>query len=81
MRKEATVVAKTLGCLALAIAQAGAYVRQGLCSIGEYCAIYSRRRESLLRYRPVQAGSDYKFSVYTTWEVSVEAIKRMSGET
>ena len=81
VRKEAAVVAKTLGCLALAIVQAGAYVRQGLCSIGEYCDIYSHRRESLLRYRPVQAGSDYKFSVYTTWEVSVEAIKRMSGET
>jgi hypothetical protein len=60
---------------------AGASVRQGLCSIEEYCGIYSHRRERLLRYRPVQAGSDYKFSVYTTWEVSIEAIKRMSGET
>jgi hypothetical protein len=81
VRKEAAAVAKTLGCLALAIVQAGAYVRQGLCSIGEYCGIYSHRRESLLRHRPVQAESNYKFSVYTTWEVSIEAIKRMSGET
>jgi hypothetical protein len=74
-------VAKTLGCLALAIIQAGAYVRQGLCSIGEYYSIYSHRRERLLRHQPIQAGSDYKFSVYTTWEVSIEAIKRMSRET
>ena len=81
VRKEAAVVAKTLGCLALAIVQAGAYVRQGLCSIGEYCGIYSHRRERLLRHWPVQAGSEYKFTVYTTWEVSVEAIKRMSLET
>ena len=81
VRKEAAVVAKTLGCLALAIVQAGAYVRQGLCSIGEYCSIYSHRRERLLRHRPVQAGSSYKFSVYTTWEISVEAIRRMSRET
>jgi hypothetical protein len=50
VRKEATAVAKTLGCLALAIVQAGAYVRQGLCSIGEYYSIYSHRRERLLRH-------------------------------
>jgi hypothetical protein len=81
VRKEAAAVVKTLGCLALAIIQAGAYVRQGLCSIREYWGIYSHHRERLLRYRPVQAWSDYKFSVYTTWEVSVEAIKRMSRET
>jgi len=73
-------VAKTLSCLALAIIKAGAYVRQGLCSIREYCDIYSHRRESLLRHQLIQAGSDYTFSVYTTWEVSVEAIKRMLGE-
>ncbi len=81
VREEATAVAKILGYLALAIVQAGAYVRQGLCNIGKYCAIYSHCRESLLRYRPVQARSDYNFSVYTTWEVSVEAIKKMSRET
>jgi hypothetical protein len=40
VRKEAAAVTKTLGCLALAIVQAGAYVRQGLYSIGEYCDIY-----------------------------------------
>ena len=66
VRKEAVAVAKTLGCLALAIVQAGAYVRQGLCSIGEYCGIYSHHRESVLRHRPVKVGSNYKFSVYTT---------------
>jgi hypothetical protein len=56
-------------------------MQQGLCSIGEYYDIYSHRRERLLRHQAVQAGSDYKFSVYTTWEVSIKAIKRMSGET
>jgi hypothetical protein len=28
--------------------------------VGEYCGIYSRYRERLLTYRPVQAGYDYK---------------------
>jgi hypothetical protein len=81
VRKEAVVVAKTLGCLALAIVQVGAYMQQGLCSIGEYYSIYSHHWESLLRHWPVQGGSNYKFSMYTTWEVSIEVIKRMSGET
>jgi hypothetical protein len=80
-RKKAIPVAKTLGCLALAIVQAGAYIRKGFCSIEEYCNVYSRRRQELLRHRPVQASSDYKYSVYTTWEISVEAIKKMYSET
>lgn len=41
VRKEAIVVAKTLGCLALAIVQAGAYVWQGCYSIRKYYSIYS----------------------------------------
>jgi hypothetical protein len=35
-RKAATPVVEVLGCLALAIAQAGAYVRKGLYSMDEY---------------------------------------------
>ncbi|KAI9764475.1 MAG: hypothetical protein M1840_008401 [Geoglossum simile] len=80
VRNEATPVAETLGCLALAIVQAGSYVRKGLCSIGEYCDIYFRHRERLLKHRPVQMQFDYKYSVYTTWEVSIEAIEKLSGK-
>ncbi|OCK79674.1 hypothetical protein K432DRAFT_354452 [Lepidopterella palustris CBS 459.81] len=80
-RKKAMPIAEILGYLPLAIAQAGAYVRQGVCSIEEYCNVYTRHRERLLRYRPVQANSDYKYSVYTTWEISIEAIERMSSKT
>ena len=42
--QDARAIVKLLGCLALAIVQAGAYVQQGLCSISEYCTIYGRRR-------------------------------------
>ena len=80
-QKKATPVAQTLGFLALAIVQAGAYIRQGYCSIEEYCDVYTRRRQKLLKHLPVQASSDYKYSVYTTWEISIEAIEKMSGET
>ncbi|EFY94038.2 hypothetical protein MAA_10501 [Metarhizium robertsii ARSEF 23] len=75
-REAAAPVAKILGWLALAIVQACAYVRKGLCRIDEYCDIYSRHREKLLSYRSVQGQSEYQHTVYTTWEISIEAIKK-----
>jgi tetratricopeptide (TPR) repeat protein len=81
IQEEARAIVKTLGFLALAIVQAGAYVQQGLCSIDEYCDIYGRRRERLLNHLSHQAGSSYGFSVYTTWEVSLDAIKSRSDKT
>ena len=81
VQKEAVMVTQILGFLALAIVQAGAYIQQGFCSIGEYCDLYTRRRQKLLNHLSVQARSDYKYSVYTTWEISVETIEKMDDQT
>ena len=77
-RALAEPVVLTLGCLALAVAQAGAVIRQGVCSMGEYCQLYSQRRKELLE-QIVQGGEGYKYTVYTTWEISLQAIEAMSG--
>jgi tetratricopeptide (TPR) repeat protein len=77
----ANLIVETLGCLALAIVQAGAAIRQKLCTMGDYCDIYSRQRKRLLSHQPVQASSDYRFTVYTTWEVSIKMIENLSNET
>ena len=74
-------IVETLGCLALAIVQAGAVIRQKLCTMTEYCEVYSRQRTKLLNHQLIQAVSNYQFTVYTTWEVSVNMIKEMSSET
>ncbi|MCJ1255882.1 Kinesin light chain 3 [Lignoscripta atroalba] len=79
-QRLAKPIVETLGCLALAIVQAGAVIRQKLCTMEEYCDIYSRQRRQLLSHQPVQASSDYRFTVYTTWEVSVNMIKGLSNE-
>lgn len=71
-------VVETLGRLALAIVQAGAVIRQGLCNLEEYCGVYSRRRKELLSHLPIQASDDYRYTVYTTFEVSIKMIKDMS---
>jgi len=52
-RETARPVVRTLGCLALAILQAGAVIREGLCDMDEYCDIYSLRRKELLRQKAV----------------------------
>lgn len=80
-KKKAIRVTQTLGFLALAIVQAGAYIRQGLCRIEEYCDVYNRHRQTLLKHRSAQMSSSYKHTVYTTWEISIEGIEKMYDET
>ncbi|KAL9606787.1 MAG: hypothetical protein Q9179_000077 [Wetmoreana sp. 5 TL-2023] len=79
-RTTAEAVVLTLGCLALAITQAGAVIRQGRCKMEEYCTLYSRRRKELLSQKAIQGGEDYRYTVYTTWEVSRRMIEEMSTE-
>jgi hypothetical protein len=80
-RSLAKPIVQTLGCHALAIVQAGAYIRQGGCSMEEYHGVYSRHRKQLLSRESKQARIDYKYTVYTTWEISVNLIEKMSTES
>lgn len=80
-RSSAEPVVEILGCLALALVQAGAYIRQGFCKLEEYREEFSEQREELLKYRSVQAGQEYKYTVYTTWEISFAAIGKMESQT
>jgi hypothetical protein len=79
-RRTAKNIVTTLGNLALAITQAGAAIRQNICRIEDYCDMYQRRRRELLSRAPIQASSDYKYTVYATWEVSVNIIEGMGSE-
>ncbi|KAI9856197.1 MAG: hypothetical protein M1813_009214 [Trichoglossum hirsutum] len=74
-------IVEDLGCLALAIAQAGAFIREQHYGMEEYRGVYSRNRRILLSRQPTQASSNYKYTVYTTWEVSVEKIASMLDQT
>lgn len=75
---QAKSIVETLGCLALAIIQAGGYIRQKLCKLEEFSDIYSRHRQRLLAYQPSQADAGYKLTVYTTWEISIDKIKSIA---
>lgn len=73
--EESKTIAETLGCLALALVQAGAYIRETSCSLREYLDLYERRKRLVLRYLPQHVATDYQYSVYTTWQVSVDMIE------
>ncbi|KAK3170216.1 hypothetical protein OEA41_009602 [Lepraria neglecta] len=80
IRESAKPVVATLGYLALAIVQAGAVIRQGRYKMEEYCTIYHQRRHELLSQKAVRDVEDYRYTVYTTWEVSLKMIEEMSSE-
>ncbi|KAH8831071.1 hypothetical protein DL96DRAFT_1811998 [Flagelloscypha sp. PMI_526] len=59
-----------LGCLALAISQARAFLAKGLCSLSEYLPLYLQNHKILLEHDSAQKTDDYRYSVYTTWTIS-----------
>ncbi|CAF9922088.1 hypothetical protein IMSHALPRED_005331 [Imshaugia aleurites] len=67
-------IVQTLGSHTLAIIQAGAYIKQGFCSLEDYPTRFRQQQDQLLRFHPTQAQSTYK-SVYATFEVSVTHMK------
>ena len=70
-RKAAMVIVEILGSHTLAIIQAGAYVRQKLCSLKEYPLIFQKLKGSLLQFHSTANIATYG-NVYKTFEVSAE---------
>ncbi|KIL53873.1 hypothetical protein M378DRAFT_1068307, partial [Amanita muscaria Koide BX008] len=70
-----------LGCIPLAIDQAGAYIHSCGCGLDYYLELFIKHRAKLLSDREFTGASLYKYSTYGTWEISIEEIKhRAEGE-
>lgn len=74
-RDRAEPVIRLLGYIPLAIVHAGAAIRHQLYTYENYCEEFEGRRMDLLSYRNIQA-TDYEYSIYATWEISVDAIRK-----
>ena len=72
-------VVDLLGYIPLAVIHAGAAIRR-IYTYEEYCEAFTHRRKDLLGFQDFQTGADYKHTVYATWKVSVDAIKKMAEE-
>ncbi|KAH8833241.1 hypothetical protein DL96DRAFT_1705245 [Flagelloscypha sp. PMI_526] len=63
-------IVQELGCLALAVNQARAFLAKQICSLKDYLRMYRDNRKTLLADRAVQSGDDYTYTVYATWTIS-----------
>lgn len=79
-RDLARPIARTLGYLPLALIQAGAFIRQNICSLEEYLEVYSSHKREIMSNKLGQGAEDYKYTIYTTWEVSFQMIESQATE-
>jgi hypothetical protein len=69
-------LAETLGRLPLALAQASAYIKSNKLSISRYLELYEQMKRELLNSKVLP--SDYRSSLYITWDITTEAIRKES---
>jgi NB-ARC domain len=80
-RQLAERIVSDVGYLALAIIQAGAVIRQGICSLDGFRDLYSKRKREILEMgRSNSNADDYQYTVFTTWEISIAKIEEMPDE-
>lgn len=80
MRRLAMPIVKELGCLALAIDQAGAYIAMGRCNIEGYVEMFRNHREELLKNPEYKGASRYNQVVYAAYEISYKAMENLAQE-
>jgi hypothetical protein len=80
----AAKITRQLGFLALALTQAGAAIRNGLCTLRDYLRFYDKNWERIRRTHSPSIesgdGTDDYMSAYTTYEVSYRGIEEKGTE-
>ncbi|KAJ7811658.1 acyl transferase/acyl hydrolase/lysophospholipase [Mycena leptocephala] len=76
--QSASEIVKELSFLPLAIIQAGAYIFKFDC-LHRYLSIYSQNRAKLLSQHSAQSHDDYRWTVYTTWQISFEQLSKAAA--
>ena len=79
VRDTARPIVRTLGHLALALIQAGASIRHGICSLEEYLEVFALHKKQILSDQLMQGADSYRYTIYTTWEVSVQRIESLAS--
>lgn len=64
--------------LALAIIQAGAAIRQGICSLEAFCDLYSQQKRHLLEIGRPKENMYYQYPVFTTCDISIQKVKEVN---
>ncbi|KAF7357325.1 TPR-like protein [Mycena sanguinolenta] len=69
----AAEIVKALCYLPLAIVQAGAFISNSR-NLGNYLELYAKNQAKLLSEKPAQFQDHYKWTVYTTWQMSFDQL-------
>lgn len=77
LRRLVRPITSTLGYLPLALDQAGATIRQNICTLETYLSLYHRQRRQIMSMKSIQGGEAYKYTIYSTWEVSFQMIRKL----
>ncbi|GLB39734.1 putative patatin-like phospholipase [Lyophyllum shimeji] len=75
---QAAAITKELFYHPLAVVQAGAYIAKH-CNLSGYLELYRSNRHRLWKAQPVQRHDDYQWTVYTTWQISVDHLKPVAS--
>ncbi|KAJ7862029.1 hypothetical protein B0H14DRAFT_517745 [Mycena olivaceomarginata] len=76
--EKASKIVKELSCLPLAVIQAGAYISKFNC-LHRYLSIYKQNHTKLLGLYPEQSQDSYKWTVYTTWQISFQKLSKAAA--
>ncbi|BDI33625.1 tetratricopeptide repeat protein [Capsulimonas corticalis] len=76
-QKAALELAQEMGCLPLALEQAGAYLCEKQSTFQSYLASYRKRRIRLFQDTKAETGA-YEKTVATTWSLNFEAVEQES---
>ena len=79
-QQAAKNIVTELGCIPLAVDQAGAYIAAGKCDIKRYLRQFSLHRQTLMSDTTFMGASNYNQNVYGTWDLSFKEIEKRSGE-
>lgn len=74
LKKESRKVVETLDRLALIVTDS-VYIRETLCMLKEYLELYQRRQKEVLEYLSKHTSTNYRYTVYTIWQVSLNMIE------
>jgi hypothetical protein len=74
MMNDAEAIVEALGCLPLALDQAGSYILTRKKTLADYRRLYLTRQQDLLGFHP--RLSDYDKSVLTAWELNFAQVEK-----